>query len=103
MTRTASCAGAQSRLAYFQQVTIRNYAGGAVPVPTSATPGFAGSPESRRAELRARRTRPRPAEYTSRGRLIHGPTPPGGSTPSDRAGGPSPAAGAVAGPAVPDR
>src|ERR1700760_4230333 len=84
MTRTASCAGAQTRWAYCQQVTIRNYAGGAVPVPTSATPGFAGSPEFRRAELRARRTLPRPAENRTRGRLIHGPPPPGGSTPSDR-------------------
>lgn len=61
-----------------------------MPVPTSATPGFAGSPESRRAELRARRTLPCPAEYTTRGRMIHGPTPPGGSTPSDRTGDLSP-------------
>ena len=61
-----------------------------MPVPTSATPGFTGSPESRRAELRARRTLPCPAEYTTRGRLIHGPTPPGGSTPSDRTGDLSP-------------
>ena len=61
-----------------------------MPVPTSATPGFAGSPESRRAGLRARRTLPCPAEYTTRGRLIHGPTPPGGSTPSDRTGDLSP-------------
>jgi hypothetical protein len=39
---------------------------------------------ARLATLRAARSHPRSPEFTDRGRLIHGPTEPGGSTPSSR-------------------
>jgi 2-keto-4-pentenoate hydratase len=39
---------------------------------------------NRLAVLRAGRAQPRPPHLTERGRLIHGPTPPGGSVPSAR-------------------
>ncbi|MEV4622369.1 hypothetical protein AB0J74_27095 [Asanoa sp. NPDC049573] len=42
------------------------------------------SDAGRLAELRAGRGRPRSPYLTDRGRLIHGPTAPGGSTPCDR-------------------
>ena len=42
------------------------------------------SDAGRLAELRAVKDRPRSGYLTDRGRLIHGPTPPGGSTPCDR-------------------
>jgi 2-keto-4-pentenoate hydratase len=39
---------------------------------------------ARQRELRGARHLPRPPHLTDRGRLIYGPTPPGGSTPSER-------------------
>jgi 2-keto-4-pentenoate hydratase len=47
-------------------------------------PGPSADVAARLATLRAGRGEPRPAYLTDRGRLVHGPTPPGGSIPSPR-------------------